>query len=325
MARKQLFAIGDIHGCALELEQLLASLPLDEQSTIVFLGDYIDRGPNSRRVVDLILDLKQKYSVVTLKGNHEAMFNEFQKDPSSSMAGFFVLNGGSATLASYDKGQSEYDISAEHLSFFKNLDLFYETEDFFFVHAGVPNVALNEIDPKVHSNELLWLRKTFHESSFRWEKLIVHGHTPVAKPEVTDKRINIDTGCVFQGQLTAIELYSGELYQVNAQRDIPHTFLKENPQISRAAKRFVGTIPVLIENGSGYDYFQTINYNEFGLLICETSGEKKSFEVGQVLRGKIGKQQEKQIDFVGQVVRHHKNDKHIAYGIKMIQPLEIKT
>ena len=91
MSQKKVFAIGDIHGCHRELIELLKTLPLDEHSTLVFLGDYIDRGPESNKVIDTILELKKKYHTITLLGNHEMMFLEFLKDPSSSMAGFFYF------------------------------------------------------------------------------------------------------------------------------------------------------------------------------------------------------------------------------------------
>ncbi|MCJ8277615.1 MAG: serine/threonine protein phosphatase, partial [Bdellovibrionales bacterium] len=99
MNQNRIFAIGDIHGCAEELNKLISLLPLNSEDTLVFLGDYIDRGPNSKKVVDIILDLKKNYNVICLKGNHEAMINEFIDDPSSPQAGLFIMNGGSSTLA----------------------------------------------------------------------------------------------------------------------------------------------------------------------------------------------------------------------------------
>lgn len=321
MGLGKVFAIGDVHGCAEELNELLDKLPLDSQSTIVFLGDYIDRGPDSKTVIQTIIDLSNKCNVVALKGNHEAMFLEFIRDPSSPLAGFFILNGGSATLASYVTHGNEYQIPDHHIEFVKSLKLSYETDTHFFVHAGVPNVKLKKLVPEKYENEMLWVRGTFHESSFKWEKIIVHGHTPTPEIETTEKRINLDTGCVFKGTLSAMEVNSGEVYQVEARENISVIFLKENPQISRVAKRFLGTIPVYIETRDGYDEFLTVNYNQFGLLIVDTSGGDRIFEVGQVLKGKIGHLNNEQITFVGQVVRHQKRGDDIAYGIKMIEPL----
>ncbi len=321
MSQGKVFAIGDIHGCATELIELLDQLPLEADSTVVFLGDYVDRGPHSRQVIDTILDLKSRHHVVALLGNHEAMMLEFFKDPSSPLAGFFILNGGSATLASYVTEGNHYEVPKHHLAFLESLSVFYETESHFFVHAGVPNIHLKDIDPEKHRNELTWIRHTFLNSDFPWEKTIVHGHTPNTEIQQTERRINLDTGCVFNGHLTAMEVLSREVYQVRAKQEIPLTFLKENPQISRVAKRFLGEIPVYIETPEGYDLFSTVNYNEFGLLIVDTSGGDRIFEVGQILKGKIGDLTTEQISFTGEVVRHQKRNNDIAYGIKMLQPL----
>ena len=322
MKASPLFAIGDVHGCYQELTQLIDRLPLCQDSTLVFLGDYVDRGPQSKQVIDFILELKTMYHVVALMGNHEDMMLEFLKDPSSSLAGFFILNGGSATLASYLNQDNNYFIPQEHQDFLAHLPLWYETDSHFFVHAGVPNCSLASLDQKEHHNDLLWIRKNFHNSQFPWKKVIVHGHTPKAQVEITDRRINLDTGCVFNGCLTAMNMGTGETYQVEATQDLPPTYLKENPQRSRVAKRFLGNIPVFIKSPTGYEPFSTVNYNEFGLLIVDQSGEERVFEVGQILYGKIGDPARPQIHFSGQVVRHQKRGSHIAYGIKMLERLK---
>ena len=107
---KKIFAIGDVHGCASELRMLLNKLPLTEESVVVFLGDYVDRGPNSKQVIETVLELKEQCQVVALKGNHEALFLSFLQDPSSEAAGMFIYNGGSATLHSYATPEGEYRI-----------------------------------------------------------------------------------------------------------------------------------------------------------------------------------------------------------------------
>ncbi len=322
MSSQKIFAIGDIHGCAQELSELINKLPLEQNSKIIFLGDYIDRGPNSKDVIDQILNLKKKYEVVTLMGNHEAMLLAFLQDPSSSMAGFFILNGGSATLASYIHQDNQYVIPEDHLDFFNSLAIYHETNNYLFVHAGVPNIPLSQININEHKHDLLWIRESFLNSSFRWDKMIVHGHTPQKSPEKTNYRINLDTGCVFNGALTALELPSGVFHQVKAQKQIPVTYLKENPESSRVAKRFLGEIPVFVETPGGYDLFTTINYNEFGLLIVDTKSQDPIFTVNQVIRGKIGSLSEVQIQFVGEVVRLQKKGLHMCYGIKMLEPLK---
>ena len=113
-----IFAIGDIHGCVNELRALLNLLPLTPESTVVFLGDYIDRGGNSKGVIDTIIELRGHCRVVTLKGNHEAMFLDFLDHPGSARAGLFICNGGSATLASYANETGRYELPSEHVAFF---------------------------------------------------------------------------------------------------------------------------------------------------------------------------------------------------------------
>jgi serine/threonine protein phosphatase 1 len=324
MSTNKIFAIGDIHGCDLELKELIELLPLDQHSTLIFLGDYIDRGPNTKAVIEQILKLKSQFKTITLLGNHEAMLLEFLKDPSSVLAGFFILNGGSSTLASYASDDNHYKIPDKHLDFFYSLKFYHESEKHFFVHAGLPDVEIKNLDVNVHLNDMLWIRKPFFESSFNWGKIIVHGHTPQAQIEITKKRINLDTGCVFNGSLSAIEVNSGKTYQVKTDRQLPVTFLKASPEISRVAARFSGTIPVFIETPEGFAEFLTVNYNQFGMLILERSSTHKTFEVGQILRGKIGPLNKQQINFVGQVVRHQRRGDEMAYGIKMTELLNTK-
>ena len=93
---EKIFAIGDVHGCAGELRMLLNKLPLTRDSVVVFLGDYVDRGPDSKQVIDTVLELREQCKVVTLKGNHEALFLSFLKDPSSEAAGMFIYKIGRA-------------------------------------------------------------------------------------------------------------------------------------------------------------------------------------------------------------------------------------
>lgn len=120
-----------------------------------------------------------------------------------------------------------------------------------------------------------------------------------------------------------MEVHSQTLYQAKARQDLPQTYLIENPHISRVAKRFLGTIPVYVENDTGdFDQFLTINFNEFGLLIVDMSPERRIFEVGQILDGFIGPINGEQLSFRGQVVRHQSRGSEVAYGIKMITPLK---
>lgn len=319
MTSERIFAIGDVHGCAEELEILLNQLPLSNTDTVVFLGDYVDRGPNSKKVIDLIIDLKKRCNVVALKGNHESMMIDFINDPSSAQAGLFIMNGGSSTLASYTLRADQFVIPDEHIEFLQQLKVCYETEDFFFVHAGVPDMPLHKIDLELQEMELLWIRSSFHNSRYNWGKTIVHGHTVVNNVEMTPRRINLDTGCVFNGTLSAIELPSRKLYQVKARENIPHVYLKEDPPSPRIATRFSGTIPVTIQGHS----FQTLNYNEFGMLLQDLEMRTERFQIGEIISGTIGGSHHNQVSFTGQVVRTQQKGDMLLYGIKMMEPLKI--
>lgn len=322
MGTNKLFAIGDIHGCAEELQGLLDNLPYDSDSTIVFLGDYVDRGPNSKKVIDIIIDLKQKCNVITLMGNHEAMMIDFLENPSSVSAGLFILNGGSATLASYTDSDEMFNVPDSHKKFLDELKVFYETDEYYFVHAGVPDVPLDQIELEKHGLDMLWIRSKFHTSVFQWDKKIIHGHTVVEEVDVCENRINIDTGCVFQGKLSAIELTEMRLYQVKARKKMPRIFLRDKPaHFPRVATRFEGSIPVYIHaDGTSYK-FETLNYNEFGLLIHALQSDEKKLEVGDIVKGVIGSDQMKQVRFEGEVVRTQKRDEMVLYGVKMLGPL----
>src|SRR5579864_4865919 len=113
-----LYAIADIHGCDEELRALLKLLPLDRSSRVVFLGDYIDRGPNSAGVVDTILELEEYCQVVCLLGNHELMLREFLDGSDPRLSARFIYNGGGATLASYSNDDGVFVIPEEHVDFF---------------------------------------------------------------------------------------------------------------------------------------------------------------------------------------------------------------
>ena len=145
-------------------------------------------------------------------GNHEAMLADFLDSPGSLGGGMFVYNGGSSTLASYADQLGEYRIPEDHLAFFRGLELCHQTPDYFFAHAGVPEIPLEELDPEEHREELLWTRD-MSESVYAWSKVIVHGHCQQGEPEIAANHINVDTGCVYDGRLTAMELHSRAVYQ----------------------------------------------------------------------------------------------------------------
>jgi serine/threonine protein phosphatase 1 len=309
-----LFVVGDIHGCALELELLLRKLPLTDDSTIVFVGDYIDRGPDSRLVVETLLELRQKHRIVTLMGNHEGMLHDFLDSPASLGGGMFVYNGGSSTLASYADQLGEYHIPEEHVAFFRGLELYWETPEYFFVHAGVPQIPLEELDPEERREELLWIRD-MSESFYAWSKVIVHGHCQVGEPEIAANHINIDTGCVYDGRLSAIELRSREVYGVPRQQREPPRYLRDI-RSKRRAIRFEGAIPVQIDRPEIPLHFLTVNYSEIGMYLraLSTYGAV-GLRVGESVTGFIGVHGPWRVRFWGEVVRRDEGPEGAYYAV----------
>ena len=211
----KIFAIGDVHGCNRELKKLLSLIdPVPLTDRIVFLGDYIDRGPDSRGVVDTILDLKKTFpDTVCLRGNHEDLFLDSYLNEKNVELYFF--NRGASTLHSYGVSTADFPavkfLPEEHLKFFTNLLLHYETDDYIFVHAGLrPKVTLEEQSPE----DLLWIRDEFISSRWDFGKIVIFGHTPLSKPLLEKNKIGIDTGAVYGGHLTCLELPSRKIVQV---------------------------------------------------------------------------------------------------------------
>lgn len=310
------FAIGDVHGCADELEELLGSLPLDDRSTVVMLGDYIDRGPHSRRVLDVLIEWKSKHDIVTLSGNHEEMLREFLDGTNPQRVARFILNGGSSTLADYADDHGEWVIPSAHVRFLEELKLWHETDEHFFVHAGVPDIPLRELDPVRDRDELLWIRRAFISSTHRWEKRIVHGHTPVNAVEVSSSRINIDTACAYGGFLTAIELPSHRLYSVPRKTGLRPAFLRDKTS-RRAAMRFLGSVPVVIQHERLGDLaLETLNYSEIGMLLWSPDESQRStqlLEKGDDVKGIVGDGW--QVPFSARVVHSHKQADGWQYGL----------
>ncbi len=208
----RIFAIGDVHGCYERLGILLKKLHIKEDDVLLFLGDYIDRGENSKKVVDKVISLKSQHNTITLLGNHEKMLLDvLQKNLSIET---WLFNGGETTLLSY--GIKTYNVSSnlfppEHIQFFKNLVLYYETDRYIFVHAGLkPNVALEEQS----IDDLVWIRDEFIYSDCDFGKIIVFGHTPLAEPLFMKNKIGIDTGAVYGGKLTCLVLPEQQIVQV---------------------------------------------------------------------------------------------------------------
>jgi len=198
------YVVGDIHGCLAPLDRLLAKIAPRPEDEVVFVGDYIDRGPQSREVVDRLLGLPHR--CIFLMGNHERMLLDFLAGEDEEL---YLENGGRATLESY--GGSSDGIPAAHLAFFRNLRLMYETPDYLIVHAGIrPLTPVAE--QSVH--DIIWIRQEFFKFIGKYPKPVIFGHTPLRQVLMADDRIGIDTGCVYGGKLTCLKLPQREIIQV---------------------------------------------------------------------------------------------------------------
>ncbi len=200
MSRK--LAISDIHGCAKTFIALLDHLAFSQSDTLYLLGDYIDRGPDSKSVVDYILRLKQDgYQVHCLRGNHEQLLLNAIADPAHDLA--WTKNGGMDMLRSYGIDHQR-DLPQSCLDFVQSLDYYFETEGFILVHAGLDFIRQ---DPFYDTWSMMWIRDWYHFIRYEWlaKRIIVHGHTPVFREEIesqfsklsTQQYLDIDNGCVF--------------------------------------------------------------------------------------------------------------------------------
>ncbi|OFZ46459.1 MAG: hypothetical protein A2381_01995 [Bdellovibrionales bacterium RIFOXYB1_FULL_37_110] len=313
----KLFAIGDIHGCNKELELLLTRLPFKDSDTILFLGDYIDRGKDSKGVVNTILNLAKKYNVITLMGNHEQMFLDFFYDKNTLEAGAFLFNGGTTTLSSYCSELGNFEFPKNHLDFFNNLKLFHETDDYFFVHAGLPELPLEEIKqrPLIFLEQFLWVREDFLKSNYQWNKTIIHGHTPILDATLDNQKINLDTGCVYDGKLSAIELPEKILYSVPKINEEA-----TGPEIPgrRRSVRYSIVLPITIDLGEGQAFFETINFSDHGMLIYTITSIELAFTANQIIRGIIGSTKS-QAYFTGRIKRVEKKATGSFLAIEFIQ------
>jgi Calcineurin-like phosphoesterase len=212
-------AVGDLHGRLDLLEYLwpkidaASRLSSARSRTLVFVGDYVDRGLESRQLVGRLLEGFAGFETVFLKGNHDDTLLQFLTDPTIGDA--WRNFGGLETLRSYGvahvpeknwsqtRGEFAEALPRAHLEFFKNLKLHVTIGDYLFVHAGIrPRVALDDQS----ETDLLWIRDEFLESQANFGRVVVHGHTPTEKPVVRPNRIGIDTGAYMTGRLTALVL-----------------------------------------------------------------------------------------------------------------------
>jgi len=204
---ERLLAIGDIHGCLDQLKTLIALVKPTVDDQVVFLGDYVDRGPDSFGVIDYLIEFaKSLPATVFLRGNHEQMFTDYLAGHEPTT---FLMNGGLKTLSSY-QSNGEWPIPLPHRTFLEALHNVVETEAHIFVHAGLrPGVPLTEQD----IIDLLWIRREFVTSDYDWGKTVVYGHTPLKAPLLTGARLGLDTGCVYGRQLTCCDVRTRQIWQ----------------------------------------------------------------------------------------------------------------
>ncbi len=209
-------AVGDIHGCLKPLEQLIEQIAPDSHTHLIFLGDYIDRGPDPRGVIEFLLELRTRIPCTFLMGNHEQMMLEYLD---FGRMGSWRLNGGDSTLASYT-GAHGLSIPPEHRAFIGDLLYYYDAPEAFYVHGGIrSHLTVAQNLRQMTKVEMVWERDHLEADRFAWEKPVVCGHTPVTNVILRDQLICIDTGCVFNtypglGKLTAIEMPERTLFQV---------------------------------------------------------------------------------------------------------------
>jgi len=226
----RIYAMSDIHGCDHLLKQMLRVIDADvarsrpRYAIEVYMGDYVDRGPDSRSTLDILINRSRRGNTVFLKGNHEAFLGDVLRNP--ALLPEWLQVGGLYTLMSYGlapssaPGEEEQQtlvrdltraMPPQHREFLDKLRPTFSCGDFFFVHAGVrPGVPLAE----QQEADLLWIREEFLQSKQNFGKYVVHGHTPVHMPELLENRANIDTGAFATGNLTLLTIQGNSMLAV---------------------------------------------------------------------------------------------------------------
>ncbi|MCE1237412.1 MAG: metallophosphoesterase [Hyphomicrobiales bacterium] len=213
---ERIYSIGDIHGRTDLLDRLHAAIDADmatttDRATEVYLGDFVDRGPDSAGVIERLLKRSERVRLVAIRGNHEVMFEDFlagEIDPEE-----WRQVGGLETLLSYGVdvrglahaprerwvAAAKAAVPPAHVAFLAGLSDCFVAGEYYFTHAGVrPGVALDEQEP----DDLQWVRDVFLSDERDHGAVIVHGHTPTMQPEFLPNRINLDTGAYLTGRLT---------------------------------------------------------------------------------------------------------------------------
>jgi serine/threonine protein phosphatase 1 len=223
---RRIYVIGDIHGCSELLDRMIGHIERDlgglpgAECLTVTLGDYFDRGPDSRGVIDRLARNPFPTPYVALKGNHEELFETFLREPAvgrhwRQLGGLETLHSYGVRVGSMMIGRS-YENAADalrqalppqHREFLSSLRLSLDLGRYFLCHAGIrPGIPFDRQDPE----DLMWIREEFLLSRMDFGKVVVHGHTPTEEPEVLPNRINIDTGAFATGRLTCVVLEEGK-------------------------------------------------------------------------------------------------------------------
>ncbi len=232
------YVIGDIHGCHDALLRLLDKVnPDPHEDTLVFLGDYIDRGLQSCQVIELMIQLQQIFSnCITLLGNHEHMFLAFLK---GRYQDFYINMGGQETLESYGirppfkRENISLEIPTSHKQFLSNLLLVWENNHGIYVHAALsPSRHLSQQKTKW----CLWGKDSFLLSDHKFPKPVVYGHTTFANPQMDQYKIGIDTGAVYGGKLTCLSLPERAIIAVES----PPKIRKEIPAAAEVEELLTG-------------------------------------------------------------------------------------
>ncbi len=214
MEKDKTFVIGDIHGHFGMLTRLMDKIPWRPgRDALIFLGDYVDRGPDSRGVVDYILSLTRNYARVRcILGNHEDMLRDYT---SGVNQGLYLQNGGFSTLKAYRAEKSSrtslfaHEIPRDHMAFYASLRSFIELENYYLVHAGFrPGVPM----ARQTKADMIWIREPFISSTFDFGKKVVFGHTPFTEPLVMPNKIGLDTGAARGRRLCCLELPAEKFY-----------------------------------------------------------------------------------------------------------------
>ena len=213
----RLFAIGDLHGCIDELDVLLDHLAPRGDDQFIFLGDYIDRGPSPKGVVDRLLRLwRDGTPCVFLKGNHEDMFLDFL-ELGGHYGEAFLHNGGRATLRSYGienlrGADAAALLPSDHLDFYRRLETYRVVGNYLFVHAGIrPGYSLEE----QNEEDLMWIREDFTRQPHQLGLTVIFGHSPNREIYVDmPYKIGLDTGVVYRNKLSCLEISAKILHQI---------------------------------------------------------------------------------------------------------------